>query len=434
MQYSLNSLKKIRVSKKTFALLPQNSGVYIYWQKRNPIYIGKALNLKNRLESYLSGNLAVKTRTMIESASNLSYIKVGSELEALLLEAFLINKYQPKYNFIAKDDKHPLYIRITKERYPRVLTARKIDAKFLPGDRQIPNLAFFGPFPSSKTVYSVLRMLRRYFPYSDHKIGKKACFYHHLGLCNPCPNEIKTKAGAATYRKNIYRIKKILSGDFPVVINELNQQMHKYSEKQEYEKAGQILGKIKWLEYISQPISDINKFLENPNFLEDLRNQEISGLQNLLKISQPLTRIECFDVAHLSGTDATASQVTFINGDPEKSLYRTFRIRQIKSQDDLASMQEVARRRFLHLKDWGQPDLIIVDGGKTQADIFFRIFSREKIPVVGLAKKREILVIPGYREILLSPGPVKNLMQRIRNEAHRFAQKYHHQLMTRSLM
>jgi excinuclease ABC subunit C len=188
------------------------------------------------------------------------------------------------------------------------------------------------------------------------------------------------------------------------------------------------------LEYISQPISDINKFLENPNFLEDLRNQEISGLQNLLKISQPLTRIECFDVAHLSGTNATASQVTFINGDPEKSLYRTFRIRQIKSQDDLASMQEVARRRFLHLKDWGQPDLIIVDGGKTQADIFFRIFSREKIPVVGLAKKREILVIPGYREILLSPGPVKNLMQRIRNEAHRFAQKYHHQLMTRSLM
>lgn len=427
MQYSLNHLKRVPISKESFSSLPQNAGIYIYWQNSIPIYIGKAINLKNRLESYLANTLETKTQAMIDSAKNLSYIKVGRELEALLLEAYLINKYQPKYNFIAKDDKHPLYIRITKETYPRVLTARKIDAKF-------PNLAFFGPFPSSKTVFSVLKMIRKIIPYSDHKIGKKACFYHHLGLCNPCPNEIKTKADTVVYRKNIYRIKNILSGNFPVVINELNREMHEYSNRQEYELANETLEKIKGLQYISQPISEINEFLKNPNLLEDQRKREISDLQKLLKITHPLKRIECFDVAHLSGSYATASQVTFINGDSEKSLYRTFRIRQSQSQNDLASLSEVAKRRLKHLADWGKPDLIIVDGGINQIKVFFSFFAPEKIPVIGLAKKRETLIFPDNREIVLQPGPVKNLLQRIRNEAHRFAQKYHHQLLERSLM
>jgi len=417
MQYSIKNLGKF----------PDIPGVYFFWCKTVPIYIGKAVNLKHRLASYFSLHLERKTAAMVTAADRISYIKTSSELEALLLEAYLINKYQPKYNSIAKDNKHPLYILITKETFPRILTVRRIAL-------DLPHIAYFGPFPSSSTVYSVLKMLRRVFPYSDHKIGKKACFYHHLGLCNPCPNEIKIKTDAAAYRKNILRIKNILSGNFPAVINELNREMGKYSLKQEYEKAGQILQKIKWLEYISQPILDINDFLINPNLLEDQRNLEITELQQLLKINFPLRRIECFDVAHLSGINATASQVTFIDGNSEKSLYRTFRIRQSQSQNDLASLKEVAKRRLNHLTDWGKPDLIIVDGGKTQVKVFFTVFAPEKIPVVGLAKKRETLVFPDNREIILQPGPVRNLMQRIRNEAHRFAQKYHHQLMTRSLM
>jgi excinuclease ABC subunit C len=412
---------------KDLTRFPESPGVYFFWSKNTRIYIGKALNLKNRLASYFDLHLERKTAAMVSTADKITFIRTSTELEALLLEAYLINKYQPRYNIIAKDDKHALYIRITKETYPRILTARKIEVNE-------PNLAFYGPFPSTGTVYSVLKMLRRIFPYSDHKIGKRACFYHHLGLCNPCPNLIKTKSETEEYRKNIFQIKKILSGNSTTVANELKKQMLSYSRDKKYEQASAILKKIKSLDYISQPISDIHEFLKNPNFLEDQRRREITDLQSLLKISHPLSRIECFDVAHLAGLNATASQVTFIDGEPDKTLYRTFRIRQTKSQDDIASLTEVAKRRQDHLTDWGRPDLIIVDGGKTQVKAFFTIFAPEKIPVVGLAKKRETLIFPDNREYILPTGPVRNLMQRIRNEAHRFAQKYHHRLMQRSLM
>lgn len=417
----------MRYLQKDLTKFPESPGVYFFWNKDIPIYIGKALNLKNRLSSYFGLHLERKTSAMVSASDKITFIRTSSELEALLLEAYLINKYQPKYNIIAKDDKHALYIRITKEEFPRILTARKIDAKE-------HNLAFYGPFTSTKTIYSVLKMLRRIFPFSDHKLGSKACFYHHLGLCDPCPNIITTKKEALIYRQNILHIKKILSGNASTVLKNLKQQMLGYSSNKEYEEANLVLQKIKALEYISQPISDVHEFLKNPNFLDDQRNREITDLQSLLKISHKLHRIECFDVAHLSGFNATASQVTFINGDPDKTLYRTFRIRQTKSQDDISSLSEVAIRRQKHLIDWGQPDLIIVDGGKTQVKAFFTVFASEKIPVVGLAKKRETVIFPNGRQYLLPTGPVKNLLQRIRNEAHRFAQKYHHTLMKRSLV
>lgn len=364
---------------------------------------------------------------MVASADKISYIKTLSELEALLLEAKLINLYQPKYNIIAKDDKHPLYIRITKENFPRILTARKIEV-------QSANLAFYGPFPSTKIVHQVLLMLRKIFPYADHKPGKKACFYCHLGLCNPCPNIITTPAQISTYRKNIFQIKNILSGKIDFVSRDLRKQIDNYARKQLFEQAAALLPKLRALEYIQQPISDISGFLENPNLAEDLRAGEAESLRQLLGIKNEIYRIECFDVAHLSGLNATAAQVTFLAGEPEKAMYRSYRIRQKKSRSDTDSLSEVAKRRFNHLADWGRPDLIIIDGGKAQTQTFWTIFAPVRIPVVGLAKKRETLVFPDQRELVLPPGPVRNLLQRVRNEAHRFAQKYHHQLMTKALM
>jgi len=216
------------------------------------------------------------------------------------------------------------------------------------------------------------------------------------------------------------------------------------SKNQDFEQAAEMRNKIQKLEYITSPKISVDSYLENPNLYEDVRQKELAEFKKLLIKFLPeikkLKRIECFDVAHLHGESATASMVTFIEGTADKSFYRHFRIRQKNSQDDYESMREVARRRKKNLEAWGKPDLIVVDGGAGQLSIFLKEFAEDKIPVIGLAKKFETLVIPGgylgttdMRNVRLPKGDVLNLVQRIRNEAHRFAQAYHHKLFARSL-
>ncbi|MBI4153690.1 GIY-YIG nuclease family protein, partial [Candidatus Woesebacteria bacterium] len=285
--------------------IPESPGVYIFLKNDTPTYIGKAVNLKGRLRSYFSLNLARKTQKMIKEAEHLSFIKVNSELESLLLEARLIQKYKPKYNWASKDDKHPLYIRITKESYPRVVTARKIEVRDA-------NLAFFGPFPSSKTVGSVLRMLRRIFPYSEHKVAKRPCLYSHMGLCNPCPSLIERQKDEKTkkkltqiYKKNIGHIKAVLSGKFKSVRNELFDEMLSKSKDEKFEEAQALKEQISRLDYITQKAVPTESFLQNPNLVEEVRRGELAELTDILKKLIPLkgklSRIECFDISHLAG-------------------------------------------------------------------------------------------------------------------------------------
>lgn len=436
-------LKRVPINKASFLKVPQSPGVYLFQKAFKPNYIGKAVNLKARLLSYLQKNIGTKTRMMLVNSNSLSYILVNSELEALLLEAELIRHYQPKYNSVAKDDKHALYIKITNELYPRVLTARKIDA----AEAQ----TFYGPFPSSTAVREVLRFLRRIFPYSDHKISKRRCLYGHLGLCNPCPSEIERKDPRQKtrlrkrYLTNIRMIKNVLSRKTDRVLVSLYKDMERLAKAEKFEQASAVREQINKLEYILQPINQADSFLENPNLLEDIRSEETKQLtaifKNYLKVTGPIARIECFDVAHLAGTNPTASMVTFINGQPEKSLYRRFRIHQPKGSDDIASLAEVAQRRLKALDRWGKPDVVIVDGGIGQVGVFYRIFSTASIPVVGLAKRFETLVIPvssdqtvNLKEVKIPAGAALNLLQRIRNEAHRFARRYHHLLVKKSLI
>lgn len=446
MNRKILSLTKLKVNRTSVAKASKTPGVYIFWKdSKKPNYIGKAINLKNRLTSYFNIGLEPKTFNMVNSSIGISYIKVGNELEALLLEAYLIRRYQPKYNIQAKDDKHPLYITITNEVYPRVLTARKKDEMEKPKDM------FFGPFPSSKNVYTVLKMLRRVFPYSDHKLGSRACFYNHIGLCNPCPSLIekendqnKKKELRKRYRNNIKMIKEILIGNSNKVLSALNREMSIASKNQEFEKALNIRQQIERLEYITQPILSPKLFSDNPNLLEDIRLKELRKLGHLLskyyKIKS-LKRIECFDVSHLSGESPTASMVTFTEGEPDKNLYRRFRLSQSKGNDDISSMKEVAKRRLNNIDGWGKPDLIIVDGGIAQSRVFMETFSELAIPVIGLEKRFETLVIPiikdgkvYFAKERLEKGAAKNLMQRVRDEAHRFAVKYHHKLFGKDLI
>jgi len=440
---SRQGLREVRIK-----VIPQNPGVYIFWNKEErPIYIGKALNLKNRVASYFLTNLSSKTARMIREAKYCSIIKVSSELEALLLEANLVRKLQPIYNSQLKDDKHPLYIKITKEKYPQVLTARKADLK--------DGTFFFGPYPSSRNVKSVLKMLRPLFPYAEHKIGNKECLYSQIGLCYPCPNYIENikdeklkKGHMAIYKKNIGAIRKILSGGLHYIRKSLKKEMEIYSKKEDFENAKVVRDQIQKLDYITQPITPINEFLKNPNFIEDTRRNEINSLETILyqyiSLPRKIRRIECYDIAHLAGSSPTASMTTFVMGEPEKSLYRHFRISQTEG-NDLSSLRETIKRRSKYFDassgGWGMPDLILVDGGKTQVRVFWEELKKYEIPVLGLAKRFETLVIPQFKDNRLSfiqlrlPNiPAKNLLQRIRDEAHRFARRYHHKLVQRELL
>ena len=451
MVKTASNLKVYKVNKNSLRTVPSSSGVYLFKNSDvNVLYVGKANDLKARLKSYLALDLSPKTKKLLDLTEYFSFIKVNSEIEALLLEASLTKKLQPKYNLSLKDDKRPLYIRITKEKYPRVATARKIETP-TKGEQ---NIAFYGPFPSSANVKSVLKMMRRIFPYSDHRIGKRGCIYSQINLCEPCPNEIektkniiKQRKMMKKYVRNIHLIKGVLDGRIVYVRKKLKAEMDRLSKQEKFEDAKMIRDEIRKLDYITQPIVPISGFIRNPNLIEDIRSEESETLREFIKkqisLSNALKRIECYDVAHLSGTNPTASMVTFINGEPDKSLYRRFKIRQIKGNSDTDSLREVAKRRIGHLSTWGVPDLIIVDGGRAQVGVFRKYFSEKNIPVIGLSKRLDSLVIPiedrklltqGFIDRVVPRGPARNLVHRIRDEAHRFARAYHHKLMTKRLI
>jgi excinuclease ABC subunit C len=419
MQSFLEKLQRVAIKSDVYRQIPETPGVYIFFKESSPIYIGKAINLKRRVSSYFDLDLETKTARMISEANSISYVKVESELESLLLEARLIRKYMPHYNIAAKDDKHPLYIRITKEKYPRVVTARKIDERS-------KNIAFYGPFPSSTSVRLVLKMLRRIFPYSDHKLGKRRCLYAHIGLCNPCPNEIEQSDNQTElrgiYLKNIRRVKAVLSGKFSGVKTDLQREMEQYAKSQLYEGAKVLRDQIERLDYITREQLPSDYYLENPNLYEDQRKKEIQELEKLVAFK--INRIECYDISHLAGVNATASMATFVNGEADKSFYRHFKVRKAKSGDDYDAMREVAKRRAKHFDDWGKPDLIIVDGGRGQVSSF-----DIEVPVVGIAKNPDRLIVNG--EKIRLTGPALNLVARMRDEAHRFARRYHHHLISK---
>ncbi len=428
--------------------ISESPGVYQFKDKTgNIIYIGKAKNLKNRVESYFSNNLLPKTAQMMATAESISYIRVTSELEALLLEANLVKKHQPKYNIELKDDKSPLYIGITKDKYPRIVALRKSEFS----NYNLQN--HYGPFLTGFSSKKVLRLTRKIFPYSTHLPTNKICLYKQLGLCNPCPSEIENETIPAKkqelrkrYLRNVTNVRRILNGKLTFLQKDLEREMKEYSKKQMFEEAKLIAVELTAFKNIAMTKeSDIEEYLENPNFAEDLRNEELSDLKNILNGYFPdltkIERVECFDIAHLSGSFPTASMVTFIDGIADKKYYRHFKIYNKKKNSDVDSMKEVISRRLKHLEDlpaqagWGKPDLIIIDGGKPQLSAVRELLKEANIPFIGLAKRFETIVVMKNNKFFeVKPaGGALNLLQRIRDEAHRFARRLHHKLISQNL-
>jgi len=386
-------------SKINLRKVPHKPGVYLFKDESGQvIYIGKAIDLKTRISSPRNWHW-----------DSVSTIVVESELEALILEANLIKKYLPRFNIRLTDDKDYLYIKITKEIFPKVVTARKHELK--------ESLNFFGPFPSSKTVRETLKSLRRVFPWCNG--GKKSCFYYHLLLCpGACVGEINQK----DYKKIIKNFIKFMQGKKDSLVKELTKEMSKLSKEQNFEKAAKIKKTLAGIAYITQT-QRVNLYLENPNFLENEKKLALQELQQVLNLPKIPERIEGYDVSNIQGKEAVGSMVVLTKGDIDKSQYRKFKIRIENKPNDVAMMKEIIARRFKH-PEWPKPDLIIVDGGRAQVRIV-----KSEIPVFGLAKRAEWLYSPKEQIIKLKKtSPALKLLQKLRDEAHRFAISYHRKL------
>lgn len=401
--------------------LPRAPGIYQFYDEKGALlYVGKSKDLKKRASSYFrSKNLGPKTEQLVKKIKYIKYIKVFSEFEALMLESDLIRKNQPFYNIISRDDKSPVYIKISGEPIDLITLARK---------PQIEEGDFVkGPLPSAKMAKLILKRVRRIFPYCQHANPKKPCLYVHLGLC---PYPYRDKTAQREYLKSINHIKKLLNGKSKTLFKELTTEMKISSEEQNYEEAAVVKRQIQNLEYLTTRFHDPRDFLEAPNLVDDKITERLTSLQNLLGLPDIPNRIECYDISNIQGKMATGSMVVFTNGQPDKREYRRFKIKFLETPNDFLMMRQVLSRRFKNY--WPHPSLIVVDGGKGQLRVAFDVLRslKLKIPVISLSKRREEIFMPNLKNPirLQADSPARQLVQATRDEAHRFAITYHRQL------
>jgi len=408
------------------AELPQSPGVYLFKNKKNEIiYIGKAAVLRKRVKSYFgkSASLDNKTRSLIQEIADLDYIELASETEALFLESELIKRYQPKYNFELKDEKNFIYIRINlHDQFPTISFVRR------PIDDQAK---YFGPYVSAYLIRRAMHKLRKIFPYVTHStLPKRGCLQYQIGLC-PGPEE--AAISSLEYKKILKKLIWYLKGDQAKIVKDLEKQMRLAAAKKNYEVAAQYRDQLRGLKSLSRQII----FGDQETF--DLgKDQALVGLKNLLNLPKLPHRIEAYDISNFTGTNAVAGMIVFTNGVPNRDEYRRFKIK-TKGPNDFAMFREVIKRRLMKQNN-PKPDLILVDGGKGQ--ISSAVDSMHKVgkilPIIGLAKREEKIIVPANLAKPLSfqviklpkTSPILKLLQRIRDEAHRFAITYH--ILTRS--
>lgn len=413
--------------KEQLSKLPDSPGIYLYYDENNILlYVGKSVSLKKRVSSYFSGkNLGPKTNMLVKKITKIDHIKVFSEFEALLLEAELIRKNQPFFNIEQKDDKSPIYIKISGTEVPLISTTRK----------EKPKRGIFlrGPFPSGKTTKVILRMIRGIFPYCQHKKAQAPCLYVHLGLC---PNPYASEENRQKYLKTISQVKKLLSGKSHVLIRDLTKKMAQLSKEQKYEEANEIKKQIEKLQYITTTYRPPQDFIERPTLVDDLKMQRLEEMKKVLGLAKVPRRIECYDIANISGTLATGSMVVFTNGAPDKSQYRRFKIKFKNTPDDFEMIREVIARRIKN--DWPKPDLMIIDGGKGQLSSAASTVQKYsyQTTLVSLAKRLEEIYTVGNPIPVSLPkeNPARQLAQAIRDEAHRFANTYHRLLRSKAML
>jgi len=433
--------------------LPRNPGVYQFKDENSDvIYVGKAKNLRNRVKSYfmIEHPLDSKTRALVQNIRDLEVIEVRTELEALILEEKLVKKFQPKYNILLKDDKSFLYIVIRdslikkdsqKINFPQIFSARKTDLK--------ENDIYFGPYPRAEVAKYVLRTLRKIIPFRDcsgnkfltyQKLGKP-CLYGHLGLCPaPCTGTITQRE----YQRDVKKVVKFLEGKFQKMIEDVRDEMLNQSKQENFEKAARLRDILKKFEYLTIDSTRLGEIAENPKLAEDLISESLDELvKNIPVLKSYPERIECYDISNLSGKEATSAMTVAINGRLVHQEYRRFKINFKDKPNDYEMMREVLRRRFkraLIEDSWALPQLIVLDGGKGQLSSGLEVMQEIglELPMISIAKREEILIYweagQFYEIKLPRQNEALKLIQRLRDEAHRFSRKYHYQLRMKKLL
>ena len=425
------------VNKKQVDDAPQTPGVYFFYDRGGKIiYIGKAQNLKMRLASYFrKEEVDARKRAMLEETAGINWRELSSDIEALIKEAELIKKHCPKYNILMRDDKQYFYVALTKEEFPKILITHQ------PKSGQGVH---FGPFTDGWAIKAVLKTLRKSFPYCQCNIKSKLrhsrpCQQANIGRClGVCclkekerprfyPKALKL---VKKYKENIKTIKKILSGKYAAVIKDTLRAMEKASAEKKYELAAELRDEIKALENIFEH----RPFLARDDY--SWRQKALGYLKIALGLKN-VRRIEFFDVSNFQGKLAVGSMVVFTEGAADKNEYRKFRIKLPEKPDDTAMIKEIIERRLEH-ENWPKPDLIIVDGGKSQLNAALDAklqITDYKLQIAALAKREEEFYLPDRRVIKLKngPEPLLHLLQAIRNEAHRFAIAYHKKLRSNQI-
>ena len=420
--------KKLEVKLKT---LPTGSGVYFHKNDAGEIiYVGKAANLRGRVRQYFQASRTrdPKTDALVGEIADTDWTEVETELDALFFEAEMVRRYMPRYNILLRDDKSFVYVRIDlKSDYPSVSMTRgpmDDDAEYL------------GPYLSKFAISRALKYLRRAFPYSTHtptNIPGRACLQAQIGLC---PGLESGMTSLSEYRKNLKLLMQYLKGKRVVLVARIEKDMKTSAASQDFEQASELRNKLFALKSLDRQI-----IFSDRETLDISKDRGLVGLAELLNLANPPRRIEGFDISHMSGTDNVASMVVFTSGVPDKREYRKFKLR-VPGNNDFAHMDEVITRRLSekNRKAWGVPDLFLIDGGKGQVSAALMAMRRvgQNKPMIGLAKRYEEIIIPktadkvDFEVVVLPPNSdIIKLLQRIRDESHRFAVSYHSVLKTK---
>lgn len=425
----------LRAAEKVRAKFPDTPGVYLFQdQTGRVLYVGKAKNLRARAGSYFLKAAAedMRTRRLVQEAYDIDFMEAESEVDALLMEARLIKDIQPKFNKELRDDKSFPYLQITThEDFPRVEITR---------EPRTSGVKLYGPFTSAGALNGALHVLQRVFQFRTCSLDIEAdderwrwfrpCLLASIKQCTaPCNLRISKE----DYRRDIQRLRKFLDGNRKSLLRELKTEMQEAASQRRFEQAARLRDEITMLESLNER-GDLDKDIQPEVFYIDPK-KGLNGLQRVLKLPTTPRTIEGMDIAHLGGSETVASLVQFIDGMPFKPGYRRYRIREVEGIDDYASMQEVVTRRFSRLKDETEmfPDILLIDGGKGQLNSAMKAFEAASIEppmVISLAKKEELIFVTGRHEPLrLSRHSYAlRLLQYVRDEAHRFAQHYHHLL------
>lgn len=415
--------------------LPLLPGVYWFSDANdNVLYVGKAKILKNRVSSYAQLNrLNFRIRKMVSSATKIQWKVVSSELEALLVEAELIKTYQPEFNILLKDDKSSLYVAITNKttisQVPTVITLRKQDISLALSRSQIAGKNIFGPFQSAYKVRQVLKAIRPVFQWCSSKRVGQPCFYSSISLCSGyCVQTFSLEK----YEDSLHRLSLFLRGKTAEVRTLMLQKIQQYTDQLEYENAKDIHDQLQILNEILSPRSIRTRNLSLPQLQVGTRD-ELTHLRRFLSVQFHLPRqymvhrIEGYDVSNLQGSDPYISMVTFIDGEKDAREYRVFRSRLAEKPNDVGMLKEALQRRQRH-PEWGYPDLVLIDGGKGQLRAAHSVWSW-KCPMISLAKDPDRCVLfkpDGTCTLIpLDTTSFGKMLQRVRDEAHRFAKKHH---------